>query len=87
LAATLAALAGGLNAAGRIVLLIADSTLAGKPLYAERVVEKAAPAAGLSLLARASQARPHFHGGSRDAFVKQPRREHLLLLGAAQRER
>lgn len=87
LAATLTALAGGLEVTGAIVLLIADSTLAGKPLYAERVVEKAAPAAGLAVLARASQARPHFHGGSRDAFVKQPRREHLLLLGAAQRER
>jgi hypothetical protein len=83
LGATLAALARGLTAAGRAVLLIADSTLAGKPLYAERVVEKAAPGAGLALLARASQARPHFHGGSRDAFVKQPRREHLLALGRA----
>lgn len=83
LGATLAALARGLAAQGRIVLVIADSTLAGKPLYAERVVEKAAPGAGLQLLARASQARPHFHGGSREAFVKQPRREHLLALGLA----
>jgi DNA methylase len=87
LAATLTALGRGLEAAGRIVLLIADSTLAGKPLYAERVVEKAAPAVGLTLLARASQTRPHFHGASRDAFVKKPRREHLLALGAAQPER
>jgi adenine-specific DNA methylase len=87
LGATLTALARALRADGRIVLLIADSTLAGKALFAERVVEKAAPAAGLTLLSRASQARPHFHGGSRDAFAKQPRREHLLLLGAAQRER
>jgi hypothetical protein len=75
-----------LSATGRIVLVIADSTLDSKPLYAERVVEKAAPAAGLALLARASQARPHFHGGSRDAFVKKPRREHLLALAAAQRD-
>jgi len=81
LAATLGALARGLTADGRAVLVIADSTLAGKPLYAERVVEKAAPAAGLALVARASQARPHFHGGSRDAFEKKPRREHLLALG------
>ncbi len=85
LGATLAALARGLSADGRIVLLIADSTLAGKPLYAERVVDKAAPTAGLTLLARASQARQHFHSGSREAFVKQPRREHLLALGLAQR--
>ncbi len=81
LAATLTALGRGLAAGGQIVLLIADSTLAGKPLYADRVVEKAAPVVGLSVVARASQVRPHFHGGSRDAFVKKPRREHLLLLG------
>jgi hypothetical protein len=83
LAATLSALARGLTPNGRIVLLIADSTLAGKPLFAERVVEKAAPGAGLTALARASQARPHFHAGSRDAFADKPRREHLLLLGGA----
>lgn len=87
LGATLSALARSLSPQGRIVLLIADSTLDGKALFAERVVEKAAPAAGLELLARASQARPHFHGGSRDAFTKRARREHLLLLGPAQRER
>jgi len=87
LGATLSALQRSLSAEGRVVLLIADSTLDGKPLFAERVVEKAAPAAGLTLVARASQARPHFHGGSRDAFVKRERREHLLMLGSAQRER
>jgi hypothetical protein len=88
LGATLSALGRVLAGAGSIVLLIADSTLAGKALFAERVVEKAAPAAGLTLVARASQARPHFHGGSREAFARQPRREHLLLLRAsAQRER
>jgi hypothetical protein len=83
LGAVLTALARTLEPQGAIVLLIADSTLAGKPLFAERVVEKAAPAAGLRLVARASQARPHFHGGSRDAFAQKPRREHLLLLAAA----
>lgn len=87
LGATLAALAQALTRDGVIVLLIADSTLAGKALFAERVVEKAAPGAGLRLTARASQARPHFHGGSRDAFAQKPRREHLLALGLAQPER
>jgi hypothetical protein len=87
LGATLAALAKSLTQDGVIVLLIADSTLAGKALFAERVVEKAAPAAGLRLVARASQARPHFHGGSRDAFAHKPRREHLLALRLAQPER
>jgi hypothetical protein len=81
LSATLTAIARALTERGRVVLVIADSTLAGKPLFAERVVEKAAPASGLALLARASQVRPHFHGGSREAFADKPRREHLLLLG------
>lgn len=83
LGATLAALGRSLSASGRAVLLIADSTLAGKALFAERVVEKAAPGAGLALLGRASQARPHFHGASRAAFKERPRKEHLLLLGRA----
>jgi len=82
LGATLDALSRGLTEGGCVVLLIADSTLAQRPLYAERVVEKLAPTAGLSLAARASQARPHFHAGSRDAFAGKPRREHLLLLRA-----
>ncbi|RYZ05123.1 MAG: hypothetical protein EOO73_21190 [Myxococcales bacterium] len=81
LGATLTALARSVSRPGKIVLLIADSTLAGKALFAERVVEKAAPAAGLAMLGRASQARPHFHGASRTAFAERPRREHLLLLG------
>jgi hypothetical protein len=83
---TLTALNRVLSPNGQAVLLIADSTLAGKPLFAERVVEKAAPGAGLRLLSRASQARPHFHAGSKQAFVKQPRREHLLALTKAQRD-
>ncbi len=83
LEATLAALARGLASVGQIVLLIADSTLAERALYAERVVEQVAPRAKLKLAARASQARPHFHGASRAAFARKPRREHLLLLTPA----
>lgn len=87
LLATLSALARCLTLEGRVALLIADSTLAGKALFAERVVAKVASNAGLELLARASQPRPHFHAASRDAFVARTRREHLLLLGRAQRAR
>lgn len=83
LGATLAALERALAAGGCVVLLIADSTLAERALYAERVVEKVAPRAKLELVARASQARPHFHGASREAFQDKPRREHLLLLSRA----
>lgn len=85
LGATLSALARGLSPRGQVVLLLADSTLAGRALFAERVVAKLAPVAGLTLCARASQTRPHFHAGSRDAFAKQARREHLLLLDLAAR--
>jgi hypothetical protein len=87
LAATLTSLARGLRQDGSIVLVIADSTLSGKALFAERVVEKCAPTARLELVARASQPRPHFHGASRAAFANKPRREHLLLLRPAQRAR
>lgn len=83
LGATLLALSKALSTTGQIVLLLADSTLAGKPLLADRVVAKLAPAAGLALRARASQARPHFHAGSRAAFAERSRREHLLLLARA----
>jgi hypothetical protein len=79
---TLGALARVLRPQGSVVLLIADSTLAGRALFADRVVTKLAPSAGLELGARASQARPHFHAASREAFAQQPRREHLLLLRA-----
>jgi hypothetical protein len=78
--ATLAALKRALRGDGAIVLVIADSTLAGRALFAERVVAKLAPTVGLALTAQASQERPHFHAASREAFSKRPRREHLLLL-------
>jgi hypothetical protein len=80
LGATLTALKRALRRDGGMVLVIADSTLAGRALFADRVVSKLAPSLGLEVTARASQERPHFHGASREAFAKQPRREHLLLL-------
>lgn len=83
LGATLAALRRGLREDGKLVLLIADSTLAGRALFADRVVSKLAPAAGLVFSAQASQERPHFHAASRAAFAERPRREHLLLLTRA----
>jgi DNA modification methylase len=83
LGATLTALRRGLRQDGKIVLLIADSTLAGRALFADRVVSKLAPAAGLVFSAQASQERPHFHAATRAAFEERPRREHLLLLTRA----
>jgi hypothetical protein len=83
LGATLAALQRGLRQDGKIVLLIADTTLAGRALFADRVVSKLAPTAGLVFSAQASQERPHFHVATRAAFTERPRREHLLLLTRA----
>ena len=63
---------------GAIVLLIADSEVRGTALRAEEIVADAGLDAGLTPIARASQARPHFH--DRRAFERGPRREHALLL-------
>jgi DNA modification methylase len=61
-----------------LVLLIADSEVKGTALRADLIVARAARVAGLDPVARASQARPHFHDPR--AFAREPRREHALLL-------
>lgn len=68
---------------GRAALLLGDSALGRQAVSAADVVARLAPGAGLALRACASQERPHFHVQTREAFVRQPRREHLLLLGHA----
>jgi hypothetical protein len=65
---------------GAVVLLLADSVVAGAPVYAVDLVRAAAPRAGLSVHAVASQARPHFHGPTARAFARRPRAEHAILL-------
>lgn len=62
------------------VLVIADSVVQGRALYADETMDRLAPRAGLSVAAVASQKRPHFHEPSRDAFKGHPRREHLFAL-------
>jgi len=73
---------GALSANGRVGLVLADSMLCGEPYPADEVVLRCGAAAGLRLLARGSQRRPHFHPDSAKAFGRRPRYEHLLLLGA-----
>jgi hypothetical protein len=73
---------GALSANGRVALILADSMLSGEPYPADEVVLRCGAAAGLRLLARGSQRRPHFHPDSAKAFGRRPRYEHLLLLGA-----
>ncbi|HSO33568.1 MAG TPA: hypothetical protein VLT33_13640, partial [Labilithrix sp.] len=71
-----------------LVLLIADSATPrgprGEPARALRadviVADTAAHVRSFEPIARASQARPHFHGPTVSAFEDEPRAEHALLL-------
>jgi SAM-dependent methyltransferase len=65
---------------GRVALVIADSAVAGQAIRADAVVADLAPRAGLALVARASQSRPHFHTPTAQAFQGAPRAEHAILL-------
>lgn len=65
---------------GRVALVVADSAVAGQAIRADEVVADLAPRAGLGLIARASQARPHFHMPTAEAFHAAPRAEHAFLL-------
>jgi len=65
---------------GHAVLVIADSVVAGKPVWADPLIRRCAEDTGLRWLATASQVRPNFHGPSHRAFEKSPRREHTIVL-------
>lgn len=88
LASFLGALARVTKRGAPVLLLIADSATArgprGEPpeaIRAEEVVEAVAKRGGkLEPLARASQARPHFHAPTQRAFRDRPRAEHVLYL-------
>ncbi|MEO7094406.1 MAG: DNA methyltransferase, partial [Polyangiales bacterium] len=77
---TLQALARTLRQGGTIVLVIADSAVAGTALRAVDVVEAECGRAGLAVHAVVSQERPHFHTATRDAYRDAPREEHLIAL-------
>jgi hypothetical protein len=63
-----------------IALVLADSAVQGEALRADALVDAVADASGLVVLARASQARPHFHGPTASAFKDEPRAEHAIAL-------
>lgn len=69
-----------LRGGARLVYLIADSVVAGAPVYATDLLRSLAPRVGFSVEAVASQARPHFHAPSARAFADRPRQEHAVLL-------
>jgi SAM-dependent methyltransferase len=77
---TLSAIGRVLRPDGIGVIVIADSAVRHVALRADEIVEALAPKADLAVAAIASQARPHFHGPTREAFAAAPRREHLVAL-------
>ncbi len=65
---------------GSVALVIADSVLGGRALYADEAIRDLAIAHGLALASLGSQERPYFHEPTRAAFRNSPRREHVLIL-------
>lgn len=65
---------------GRVALMLGDSAVGDEALRADKIVSSIAQDAGFALLARASQARPHFHGPTVRAFASAPRAEHAIAL-------
>lgn len=72
-----------LSTNGPLVVMMADSAVGDVALRADEIVAGAGRACGLVPTARASQARPHFHGPTARAFRQKPRAEHALLLRKA----
>lgn len=62
------------------ILLIADSVVAGAPIFALDLLAELAAPAGFAPIAAASQPRPHFHAPTGSAFQRRPREEHAALL-------
>ena len=79
----LAAIGRVLRPSGRAVLVLGDSAVAGRSLRALPAVTAVCAAAGLRVLAVASQERPHFHRHTRRAFTDESREEHLIALEKA----
>ncbi|HEY5955493.1 MAG TPA: DNA methyltransferase [Polyangiaceae bacterium] len=65
---------------GLAAILIADTAVAGRPLYANRMILDIAGKHGLHVRAGASQRRQHYHAPTRDVFTAGARCEHLIVL-------
>ena len=78
--ASLSAMSRAMRPRATAVIVLADSVVQRRAIYADDVMDRLAPRGGLRLVAVASQKRPHFHEPSRDAFAERPRREHLFAL-------
>jgi DNA methylase len=80
LGATLRALARVCRNGAPVALVLADSAVQGEALRADVLLGPIAEEAGFVFRARASQARPHFHGPTARAFQDAPRAEHAIAL-------
>jgi DNA modification methylase len=65
---------------GKLVFILADSVVRGRPFYNDEFMVEVARGAGFAVLARASQQRPHFHGPTDRAFARKLRCEHAICL-------
>ncbi len=71
---------GLLKKGGNLVMVIADSSVGDIALRADEIVAEIARDCGYLPTAKASQARPHFHGPGQEAFSRRPRAEHAIAL-------
>jgi len=80
LVASLRAISRVCRRGARVALLVGDSAVQGEALRADAIVASVAKESGLAWVARASQARAHFHGPGTVAFRDAPRAEHAIVL-------
>lgn len=64
---------------GRGVMVVADSVVDRRPLYADEQIQLVAEAAGIDITCIASQERPLFLHGAERAFSDRPRMEHVVV--------
>lgn len=69
-----------LRRGGGAVLVLADSVVSGQPYLNDELTKIAGRAAGMQIVARAWQERPHFHAPTQNAFRRRPRCEHAIFL-------
>jgi hypothetical protein len=79
----LRAIARVLKPQARACLVIADSVVGRRPVYADQLLQRLAGPAGLEIVAVASQTRPYFHRPTAEAFNERNRREHVVVLRPA----
>jgi DNA modification methylase len=69
-----------LDRRGSAIVIMADSVLARRAVHADKLLTDLAGTSGFRVTCRGSQARPHFHGPTQQAFRQKPRAEHVLVL-------